>query len=162
MNRTIITIVAVTVLMLTQGCASLFSIGEEDFACKGNSEGGSCQDPMSIYKQRHEILTAQTDKKDKAKDKTKKDKAKDKKQQPEAIKTINEQPATTSLSDKEHVQRTIPVRQTEEIRRVYVNGFEDRHGNLIGDFWGYVVVRDGKWLTLDGRHLRNAEDKKKE
>jgi len=153
MKPNIVKIAALTALLLMQGCASLFSIGEEDFACKGNIVGGSCQDPMSIYKQRHELLKEQT---------VKKDESKDKEPQSKTIQTINEQPATTSLSDKGHIQRTIPVRQTEEVKRVYVNGFEDRNGNLIGDFWGYVVVRGGKWLTLDGRHLRNAEDKKKD
>lgn len=154
MNRTIIAIAAVTVLMLTQGCASFLSIGEENFACTGNSEGGSCGDPMTIYQKRHEILAEQTGKKTDAEKKEPQTKA--------TIKPTAKESTTTSLSDKGHLQRTIPVRQTEEIRRMYVNGFEDRNGNLIGDFWGYVVVRGGKWLTLDGRHLRNAEVKQKQ
>ena len=153
MKRTILTIAVVTMLMLTQqGCARFFSVGHEDFACKGDDKGGKCQDPMSIYKKRHEILKEQAGTKGKT----------DKKETQTKVTDTIKEATTTSLSDQGHKQRTIPVRQTEEIRRVYVNGFEDRNGNLIGDFWGYVVVRDGKWLTLDGRQLRNAENKKKQ
>jgi hypothetical protein len=140
MRRILMVAAVMTMFLMTQGCARFLTIGHEDFACKGNSKGGSCQDPLTIYKQRHELLKAQAGEK------------KDVKKESET---------TTSLADEGHAQNTIPVRQTEEVRRVYVNGFEDRNGNLIGDFWGYVVVRGGKWLTLDGRRLRNAENKKK-
>ncbi len=151
MRRTIAIIAFTAAVLLTQGCASFLSIGHENFACKGDEEGGLCQDPMTVYKHRKQILKKELESK----------KAKAEKKESPADKTTDKQEETASLSDKDHTQRSVPVRQTEEIRRVYVNGFEDRNGNLIGDFWGYVIVRGGKWLTPDGRRLRNAENKQK-
>lgn len=140
-------IIAISLFLLS-GCASFFTVGEEKFACKGDPEGGQCGDPKTIYKNREKILSEYGDKGDKNKES--KDKSKDIKVGEQIVQNSSKIKQADTLSP-------MPVRQAEEIRRVYINGFRDHKGNLIGNVWTFTVVNNGDWLLPDGRSVVNVE-----
>ncbi|GER94872.1 hypothetical protein A45J_2682 [hot springs metagenome] len=139
-------IIAISLFLLSS-CASFFTVGEEKFACKGDPEGGQCGDPKTIYKNREKILSEYGDKGDKNKE-------------PKGEGKNIKVELTVQDNHKFKQDGTLipmPVRQAEEIRRVYINGFRDHKGNLIGNIWVFTVVNDGDWLLPDGRSVVNVE-----
>jgi type IV conjugative transfer system lipoprotein TraV len=137
-------------LFLLSGCASFFTVGEENFACKGDPEGGQCGDPKTIYKNREKILSEYEDKGDK----NKKPKGEGKNIKVELTVQDNH---NNHKFKQDSASIPMPVRQAEEIRRAYINGFEDHKGNLIGNIWTFIVVNNGDWLLPDGRRIVNVE-----
>ena len=127
------------------GCASFFNIGHENFACKGNEAGGKCGDPLTIYKNRDKLLNdAVTDISRKETDSGKPD--------PDE-KDIGPGESAESPAG-EGSQPPVPVRKAEDVRRIYVKRFRDSRGDYIGGFWMFTVVKDGEWVSPDGKTLR--------
>lgn len=142
MSKKAFAIVLLSVFLLSvSGCASFFTIGEEKFACTGNPEGGQCGDPKTIYKNKEKILREYGNKNE---NKESKKESKDLKN--------GKQNSKTGQADI-----PMPVRRTEEIARVFINGFKDHRGNLLGNIWAFIVANDGDWLSPDGRRIVNVK-----
>lgn len=145
-KRVLALLLSVFLLSGLSGCASLFTVGEEKFACKGDPEGGRCGDPKTIYKNKDKILSEYETKENKA------DRVPVEDSQKIEIKLLS---AGGDKVNRDNVP--IPVRQVEEVRRVYINGFKDQKGNLISSFWVFTVVNEGDWLLPDGRKVISVE-----
>lgn len=137
-------LVVLIACLFIAGCASTFTIGEEEFACKGNAVGGVCGDPVGIYKVKEELL-AQYDK-DKGKDK---DKAK---------KVESETTSDSKIYQDAFGSIPVPVRKTEEVRRVYIYPFQNSKGDYVMGFFVFTVVNKGQWIMPDGKVVENAQE----
>ncbi|GAB5047561.1 type IV conjugative transfer system lipoprotein TraV [Thermodesulfovibrio sp. TK110] len=129
---------------VVSGCASMFTIGEEDFACKGNAVGGVCGDPMGIYKAKESIL-----------EQYEKDKTKQNSKQDNKSVEIRDDKAGNVNSGNYSIF-PLPVRKAEEIRRVYIYPFQDSKNNYIMGFYVFTIVNKGQWVMPDGREVENA------
>lgn len=128
-------------IALLAGCGSMLSIGHEDFACQGDGEGGQCTDPMSVAKNKDEIIKEW----DKNKEKKSGKGAAEKDEGQKKTTVITAQLGKPSLETG-----PVPVRKTEQVQRIYIIPFTDASRNRIGGIWLHTVVKDGEWVPEDG------------
>lgn len=141
MKRVLLLLVLASLLT---GCASALNIGREEPVCKGDGEGGTCIDPMSVYNNRAKILAEYDWRKRGAK--TEKEK--------EPASTIIKSDTPAAPPEGGFEQLPIAVRRTEEVRRNFINSFIDSSGNLVGSFMVHSVRKKGGWMLPDGRELQ--------